>query len=56
MPLLLIVLVALLIAQVGFWDAIGALLGATLAIALFFLILIAAVALAGYLIFRRVRD
>jgi hypothetical protein len=56
MPILLIVLVAILIGQVGFWDAIGALLGATLAIGLFFVILIAAIFLAGYLIYRRVRS
>jgi hypothetical protein len=53
MPILLIVLVAILIAQIGFWDTLGALLGAVFAIALFFVVLIAAVIVAGYLAYRR---
>jgi hypothetical protein len=55
MPILLIVLVAILIAQIGFWDTLGALLGAVAAIALFFIVLIAALAVAGYLAYRRLR-
>ena len=53
MPILLIVLVAILIAQIGFWDTLGALLGAVFAIVLFFVVLIAAVIVAGYLAYRR---
>jgi hypothetical protein len=53
MPILLIVLVAILIAQIGFWDTLGALLGAAAAILLFFAVLIAAVVVAGYLAYRR---
>lgn len=53
MPILLIVLVAILIAQIGFWDTLGALLGAAVAILLFFVVLIAAIVVAGYLAYRR---
>jgi hypothetical protein len=53
MPILLLILVAILIAQVGFWDALGTLLGAAAVLALFWLILIATVALAGYWLYRR---
>jgi hypothetical protein len=53
MPILLIVLVAILIAQIGFWDTLGALLGAAAAILLFFAVLIAAAIVAGYLAYRR---
>ena len=53
MPILLIILVAILIAQIGFWDTLGTLLGATALIVLFVLILIAAVVIAGLLGFRR---
>ena len=53
MPILLIVLVAILIAQIGFWDTLGALLGAVFAIVLFFVVLIATVIVAGYLAYRR---
>ena len=55
MPVLLFVLVVVLVAQIGFWDTLGALLGATAVIALFVLILLAAIVVAGLLIFRRVR-
>jgi hypothetical protein len=53
MPILLIVLIAILIAQIGFWDTLGALLGAVAAIMLFFVVLIAAVVVAAYLAYRR---
>ncbi len=55
MPILLLILLAILVAQIGFWDTLGALLGAVGVVVLFVLILIAAVAVAGYLLFRRVR-
>jgi hypothetical protein len=55
MPLLLIVLIAILIAQIGFWDTLGALLGAVAAIALFLVVLIAVIVVAGYLVYRRLR-
>lgn len=55
MPILLIILIAVLVAQIGFWDTLGALLGATAVIGLFVVILLATAALAVYLIYRRVR-
>jgi hypothetical protein len=53
MPILLIILIAILIAQVGFWDTLGALLGAAAVLVLFWVILIATVALAGFWLYRR---
>lgn len=53
MPILLIVLLAILIAQIGFWDTLAALFGAVGIVILFFLVLAAAIALAGYLLYRR---
>jgi hypothetical protein len=53
MPILLIVLIAILVAQVGFWDTLGALLGAAAVLALFWVILLATVALAGFWAYRR---
>lgn len=55
MPILLILLIAILIAQIGFWDTIGAILGAAGVLVLFVLIAVAAVAVAGYLILGRLR-
>lgn len=55
MPLLLVLLLVLLIAQIGFWDTLGALLGAAAMIILFILIAFAAVAVAGYVVLRRFR-
>jgi hypothetical protein len=55
MPIILIVILAILIAQVGFWDTLGAVLGAAAMMALFVLLIVALAVLAGYLLFRRVR-
>jgi hypothetical protein len=55
MPILLIVLLAILIAQVGFWDTIGVVLGAVLMVGLFILVLVGAAVIAGILLFRRLR-
>lgn len=55
MPLLLILLLAILIAQIGFWDTLGAILGAVGVLVLFVLIAGAAAAVAGYLALRRLR-
>ena len=55
MPLLLILLLILLIAQIGFWDTLGAVLGAALMILLFIVLAVAAIAVAGYVLARRVR-
>jgi hypothetical protein len=54
-PIILIILLAILILQAGFWKALGAVLGAAAMVALFVLILAAVIAIAGYLLFDRVR-
>ena len=56
MPILLLILIAVLVAQIGFWDTLGALQGATAVMALFVLILAGAVALGAYMLFRRIRS
>jgi uncharacterized membrane protein YkvI len=53
-PILLIILLAILVAQVGFWDSLAALFGAVGIVILFFLVLAAVVAIGAYLLFRRV--
>lgn len=40
MPILLIVLLAILIGTIGFWDALGALLGAVALLALFWVLVV----------------
>lgn len=55
MPLLLLIVVIVLIAQVGFWDTLGAILGAFAMIALLIVLLAAAAGLAGALFVRRAR-
>lgn len=55
MPILLIILLAILVAQVGFWDSLAALFGAVALVVLFFLILAAVIAIGAYLLFRRFR-
>jgi len=45
MPLLIIVLIAILIAQIGFWDTLGAVLGATAMLLLLVLLIVAVAAL-----------
>lgn len=54
MPIVLIILLAILVAQVGFWDSLAALFGAIGVIILFFLVLAAVVAIGAFLLFRRV--
>lgn len=56
MPILLLILLAVLVAQIGFWDTLGALLGATAVFGLFVVVIVATVAVAGYLVIRRVRS
>ena len=56
MPIfLLILLLAILIAQIGFWDTFAAILGGVAMIILFIVLAVAAVAVAGMLAFRRLR-
>ncbi len=55
MPFLLFVLIVILIAQIGFWDTLGAIFGAVGVVVLFVVILAAVVALAGWLAVQRMR-
>ncbi len=55
MPIIIIIILAILIAQVGFWDTLGAILGAAAMLALFVLLLVLLAAVVGYFLFRRVR-
>ncbi len=55
MPLLLILLIALLIAQIGFWDTLGAVIGAVALLILFSLLLAGTLAVAALLVFRQAK-
>jgi hypothetical protein len=55
MPIILLIIIAVLIAQIGFWDTLGAILGAAAVLVLFVLLLAAAAGIAAYLMFRRAR-
>src|SRR5829696_3720952 len=52
MPIILLIILIVLIAQVGFWDTLGAVVGAFAMIVLFILLLAAGLALAAYILFR----
>lgn len=54
MPILLIVLLAILIGTVGFWDALGALLGAVALLVLFWILVAVTVLIAAVWIMRKV--
>ena len=55
MPILILILLIILIAQFGFWDTLSAILGAVaMMIILWALVIAIAIALFGY-IFRRMR-
>ena len=54
MPILLIILLAIVIAQIGFWKTLTAVLGAVAMLALFIFLLLVFVGLAGYVLLRRV--
>jgi uncharacterized membrane protein len=54
MPILLIVLLAILIGTVGFWDALGALLGAVVLLVLFWILVVVTVLIAAVWIMRKV--
>lgn len=55
MPILLILILALLVGTLGFWDAIGAILGAVGIVILFWLLIGLLAVVAGLWIFRRMR-
>jgi hypothetical protein len=53
MPILFLVLIALLVAQIGFWDSLAAILGAVGVVILLVLILAALVGAGAYYVVRR---
>lgn len=55
MPIILILLLAILIGTLGFWDAIGAILGAVALLVLFWILLAATIILGVIWFIRRVR-
>ena len=55
MPIILLILLVILVAQIGFWDTLGAVLGAVAVIVLFCLVLAGALAVAALLVFRRAK-
>jgi hypothetical protein len=55
MPILIFIVLVILIAQVGFWDTFSAIIGAAAMLALFVLLAILFLALAGALLMRRLR-
>jgi len=54
-PLVLLVILAILIAQIGFWDTLGALLGGVAMIVLLILLLGALLVLGGRYLMSRAR-
>jgi hypothetical protein len=55
MPILIFIVLVILIAQVGFWDTLSAILGGVAMIVLLVLLAIALVVLAGMMLLRRMR-
>lgn len=55
MPILIFIILVILIAQIGFWDTLQAILGGAAMLVLFALLVIAGLAIAGALILRRFR-
>ena len=55
MPIIFIILLAVLIAQVGFWDTLGAVVGAAAMLVLFVVLSVALAVAGGYLLVRYAR-
>ncbi len=55
MPILFFILVIILIAQIGFWKTLGAILGAAVMIGLLIVLAVAAVAVGGLWLIGRAR-
>ena len=53
MPIVLFILLAILVANIGFWNTPGAMLGAVGVMILFSLILLATIAVAGLMALKR---
>ena len=55
MPILFFLLLIILIATVGFWKTLGAILGAVLMIVLLIVLIAAVAAVGGFMALRRMR-
>ena len=53
MPIVLLILLAILISNIGFWNTLGTMLGAVGVMILFSLILLATIAVAGLMAVKR---
>lgn len=53
MPLLFFILLVILIAQVGFWNTLGAILGAAVMMVLLVVIIVAVVVIGGFMVVSR---
>jgi len=56
MGILVVILLVLLVATVGFWDTLAALMGAAIITVLAVLLALGTLALGGYLLFTRSRS
>lgn len=54
MPILILILLALLVGTLGFWDTIGAIMGAVAVVALFWILLIVTACLVVFWLLRRI--
>lgn len=54
MPIIFFIILIVLIAQIGFWDTLGAIVGATLMVALLVVLAIAALAVGGIMLARKI--
>ena len=55
MPLLILILLVVLVAQIGFWDTLGAVFGAVAVLVIFLVLLAGTVARAATYAYGRVR-
>lgn len=55
MPILFFILLIVLIAQVGFWKTLGAILGAALMMVLLVVLVVAVLVVGGLAVLKRVR-
>lgn len=55
MPILFFILLIVLIAQVGFWKTLGAILGAALMMVLLVVLVVAVLVVGGFAVLKRVR-
>lgn len=55
MPVLFFILLIILIATVGFWNTLGAILGAVMMVVLLVVLILAVAAVGGYIAAKRMR-